>query len=48
MGEIAEAMLEGSLCEICGVYLGEGDGYPQRCGACEPESEPKEEGLEDG
>lgn len=35
MGEIADAMLDGDLCEGCGVYMaGGGDGVPQRCGAC--------------
>jgi hypothetical protein len=35
MGEIAEMMLDGTLCEGCGVYLdGEGDGYPRRCEDC--------------
>lgn len=36
MGEISEMMLDGTLCEGCGVYMaGGGDGVPQRCGACE-------------
>lgn len=34
MGEIADAMIEGDLCEGCGVYLGEGPGFPQRCEGC--------------
>lgn len=34
MGEIAEAMLDGTLCEGCGEYMGVGDGYPQRCADC--------------
>lgn len=35
MGEIAEMMLEGILCESCGVFLG-GDaaGYPRYCADC--------------
>lgn len=33
MGEIAEMMLDGTLCEGCGEYLGEGDGFPQYCSA---------------
>lgn len=35
MGEIAEMMLDGTLCEGCGVYLeGEGLGIPRRCRDC--------------
>ena len=31
MGEIADMMLDGTLCEGCGEYLGEGDGFPNYC-----------------
>jgi len=40
MGEIAEAMLEGAMCEACGEwfedYLAgeEPPGHPRRCAAC--------------
>ncbi len=34
MGEIAEMMLDGTLCEGCGEYLGEGDGFPRYCASC--------------
>lgn len=35
MGEIAEMMLDGTLCEGCGEYLGgESLGFPMRCGGC--------------
>jgi predicted RNA-binding Zn-ribbon protein involved in translation (DUF1610 family) len=34
MGEIADSILEGELCQECGVYMGEGDGYPRSCSAC--------------
>lgn len=34
MGEIADMMIDGSMCEGCGEYLGEGDGYSRRCSAC--------------
>lgn len=31
-GEIAEMMLDGTLCECCGEYIGDGDsGYPRYC-----------------
>jgi hypothetical protein len=41
MGEIAESMLDGSCCEMCGEYLGEAVGYPQTCAGC-GEFEPRE------
>ena len=33
MGEIAEMMLDGTMCEACGVFIdeGEADGYPRYC-----------------
>lgn len=31
MGEIADMMLDGTMCEGCGEYMGEGDGFPQYC-----------------
>lgn len=35
MGEIAEMMLDGTLCEGCGVYMpGASQGVPRRCGDC--------------
>lgn len=43
MGEIADLMINGDICEGCGVELGgEGDGYPRRCSGCarEYKSEP--------
>ncbi len=37
MGEIADMMLDGTLCADCGVYLDmESVGYPAYCGSCEP------------
>lgn len=34
MGEIADMMLDGTLCEGCGCYLeGGGDGFPRYCSA---------------
>ena len=41
MGEIAEMMLDGLMCEGCGEWMdeafedGDGPGYPQRCAACQ-------------
>lgn len=34
MGDIADMMLDGTLCEGCGEYLGADGGYPQRCPVC--------------
>ena len=34
MGEIAEAMIDGELCERCGVYLGAAVGHQRMCGGC--------------
>lgn len=34
MGEIAEMMLDGTLCSCCGEYLGDDAGYPMTCGGC--------------
>lgn len=31
MGEYAEMMLDGTCCEGCGEYLGDGDGFPRYC-----------------
>lgn len=34
MGEYADYMINGDDCQQCGVYMGEGDGYPRTCEAC--------------
>lgn len=34
MGDIADMHLDGTLCECCGVFLGDAVGYPRRCSAC--------------
>jgi hypothetical protein len=34
MGDIADMMLDGDMCEGCGEYLGGGDGFPRRCYGC--------------
>lgn len=31
MGEIADMMLDGTLCEGCGEYIGSDAGFPQYC-----------------
>ena len=36
MGEMADLMINGDLCGICGVYMeGEGEGFPRYCSGCE-------------
>lgn len=45
MGEMAEAMLEGSCCEGCGEFFddviegAEPPGYPRRCEGCKMEED---------
>ena len=34
MGDIADAMLDGDLCQCCGVYMEGGAGFPQTCDSC--------------
>lgn len=41
MGDISEMILEGSLCEQCGVYIGEEIGYPRLCKDCKKEKSNK-------
>ena len=41
MGEIAEMMLDGMLCQCCGDFLGTDNGYPTYCADCAPEEEKK-------
>ncbi len=50
MGEIADAMLDGELCEWCGVDLGSNVGHTRRCGWCRHYiggEDEKEEGLDE-
>ena len=35
LSEMVELMLDGIVCEECGVVLGEPVGHPRRCAACE-------------
>jgi len=37
MGEISEMMLDGTLCECCGTFLGDAEGFVRRCSACQRE-----------
>lgn len=38
MGEIADLMINGDICEQCGEELGQGDGYARLCAACSQEN----------
>lgn len=31
MGEVADMILDGTLCDQCGVFIGEAVGYPRSC-----------------
>lgn len=37
MGDIADMILEGQMCQGCGVILGDGGGYPEYCASCSDE-----------
>lgn len=41
MGDAAEALLDGTCCQECGEYIGEGEGYPRSCPPCSGEEEPE-------
>lgn len=41
MGEIADMIIEGVLCEQCGAYVGDEVGFPRSCPDCERERTPK-------
>ena len=38
MGEIAEMMLDGTLCEQCGTFIGEPCEHPRLCNSCDGEN----------
>ena len=41
MGEVAEMIQDGILCEFCGVYIGDEVGHSRLCESCE-EDRPKD------
>lgn len=43
MGDISEMMLDGTLCSICGQYIGECEGFPVVCPACQEDDDSDEE-----
>lgn len=39
MGEISDAMLDGTLCAACGTYIGSDNGFATYCSeACDPDA----------
>lgn len=42
MGEIADAMINGEMCEWCGEWLGGDAGFPRLCAGCQNTPEGKE------
>lgn len=43
MGDTADMMIEGILCQQCGVYIddSEAEGFPRNCSSCEPKRKKK-------
>jgi len=39
MGEIADAILEGSQCQFCGNVFDDACGYPRMCEDCEKDED---------
>ena len=40
MGEIAEMMLDGTMCEQCGEFIDTDNGYPTLCAGCAGDGAP--------
>lgn len=34
MGDFADAVLDGDICQICGEFMDDGNGFPQTCAGC--------------
>lgn len=47
MGDIAEAMIDGTFCSDCGAYIGEDVGFPRCCRACEQADDAERDAAED-
>lgn len=45
MGDISDMILDGTLCQECGAYIGDACGYPRSCGGCEETTEEECEGI---
>jgi hypothetical protein len=46
MGEIADMMLDGTLCQVCGAYIGDAEGYPRTCIGCREDEEDEQDDTE--
>lgn len=42
MGDVADMMIDGTLCQSCGVYIGSDNGYPTYCRGCQREHDAAE------
>lgn len=40
MSDIAEMMLDGTLCQQCGTFIGHPVGHPETCNSCKPKQKP--------
>ncbi len=40
MGDIADQIIEGQICQMCCCTLKEEHGYPVTCNECDPSGEP--------
>ena len=45
MGDIADMILEGCMCQGCGEFLGEGEGFPAYCPSCQSDENKAEKAL---
>lgn len=46
MGDIADMMLDGTMCQMCGEFMGgEGDGFPVVCVSCQKDNDIDEYGT---
>lgn len=46
MGEIAEMMLDGTICEWCGEFIDSDEpGYPRLCPGCQAEKDKEDDDV---
>ena len=38
MSDFTDDVINGDFCELCGVWLGIGEGYPRTCADCKKEN----------